>query len=89
MVAQMFVEYGPNKHFLNNIKKIGNFKNKMVAGLDYYNQRIINNSTGYANQGFVYIGTNNDEFAAVAPALRFVETQPHAVCRAARAGQAA
>jgi len=48
---------------------LGNLKNKMVAGLDYYNQRIINNSTGYANQGFVYIGTNNDEFAAVAPAL--------------------
>lgn len=48
---------------------LGNFKNKMVAGLDYYHQKAINSGTGYAGHGFVYIGTNIDEFSAVAPAL--------------------
>src|SRR5690606_1985591 len=48
---------------------LGNFKNKMVAGLDYYNQKAINSGTGYAGHGFVYIGNNIDEFSAVAPAL--------------------
>ncbi|WP_335966658.1 TonB-dependent receptor [Galbibacter sp. PAP.153] len=48
---------------------LGNFKNKMVAGLDFFNQKVINNGTGYGNQGYVYIGSNNEEFQAVLPAL--------------------
>src|SRR5690606_16516135 len=48
---------------------LGNFKNKLVAGLDYYNQKAINSGTGYGNHGYVYIGNNIDEFSAVAPIL--------------------
>lgn len=49
--------------------KIGNLRNRLIVGLDYFNQNVISNSTGYGNQGFVYVGTNIDEFQAVAPAL--------------------
>lgn len=49
--------------------QLGNMRNRLVVGLDYFNTRTINNSTGYGNQGFVYIGTNTDEFQAVAPTL--------------------
>lgn len=48
---------------------IGAVKNKLIVGLDYFNNEVINNSTGYGNQGFVYIGNNTDYFQAVAPAL--------------------
>ena len=48
---------------------LGNFKNKLVAGLDYYNQKAINSGTGYGNHGYVYIGNNINEFSAVAPIL--------------------
>lgn len=48
---------------------IGNMRNRLVVGLDYLKTRVINNSTGYGNQGFIYVGSNPDEFQAVAPAL--------------------
>ncbi|SDQ52429.1 TonB-dependent receptor [Flagellimonas zhangzhouensis] len=48
---------------------IGNMRNRLVVGLDYFKTRLINNSTGYGNQGFIYVGQNPDEFQAVAPAL--------------------
>ncbi|MEO2052614.1 MAG: TonB-dependent receptor [Allomuricauda sp.] len=48
---------------------IGNMRNRLVVGLDYLKTRTINNSTGYGNQGFIYVGSNPDEFQAVAPAL--------------------
>src|SRR5690606_33453219 len=47
---------------------LGNFKNKMVAGLDYYHQKAINSGTGYAGHGSVHIGGNIHECSAVAPA---------------------
>lgn len=36
--------------------KIGNLRNRLIVGLDYYNSNVINNSTGYAQNGMVYIG---------------------------------
>ncbi len=48
---------------------IGNMRNRLVVGLDYLKTRTINNSTGYGNQGFIYVGSNPGEFQAVAPAL--------------------
>ncbi|MFD2101394.1 TonB-dependent siderophore receptor [Flagellimonas iocasae] len=48
---------------------IGTMRNRLVVGLDYLKTRTINNSTGYGNQGFVYVGSNTDEFQAVVPAL--------------------
>jgi len=48
---------------------IGTMRNRLVVGLDYFKTRTINNSTGYGNQGFAYVGSNPDEFQAVAPAL--------------------
>lgn len=48
---------------------IGNMRNRLVVGLDYLKTRTINNSTRYGNQGFIYVGSNPDEFQAVAPAL--------------------
>lgn len=49
--------------------KIGNMRNRIVVGLDYFQKRLIDNSTGYGNQGFVYLGTDIDNFQAIAPAL--------------------
>ncbi|GLB48560.1 TonB-dependent receptor [Neptunitalea lumnitzerae] len=35
---------------------IGSVKNKMVVGLDYFNQTVINNGSGYVSNGMIYIG---------------------------------
>ncbi|RIV72119.1 TonB-dependent receptor [Flagellimonas aequoris] len=48
---------------------VGTMRNRLVVGLDYLKTRTINNSTGYGNQGFAYVGRNTDEFQAVVPAL--------------------
>lgn len=42
--------------------KIGNMRNRLVAGLDYLNINVINNGTGYAQNGYVYIGNNLQQF---------------------------
>jgi iron complex outermembrane receptor protein len=44
-------------------------RNRIVVGLDYFNMRVVGNSTGYDNQGFIYLGTNTDEFQAILPEL--------------------
>ncbi|WP_417886086.1 TonB-dependent receptor domain-containing protein [Zunongwangia sp.] len=36
--------------------KLGEMRNRVVAGLDYYNKEVRNNGTGYLGNGFVYIG---------------------------------
>lgn len=36
--------------------KIGNLRNRIVAGIDYWNLNSTNNNTGYAMNGLVYIG---------------------------------
>lgn len=56
------------QNFLGNFN-IGKVKNKVLIGLDYFNRNLIGNSTGYANQGFVYLGTNLAQFQALTPAL--------------------
>ena len=48
--------------------KIGNFRNRIVAGLDYFNRNTVNNSSPYVNNGYVYIGNNLDQFSAIATA---------------------
>lgn len=48
---------------------LGPIKNKLVAGLDYYNYNTINNSTGYGSHGFVNIGVDQTYFSAFAPML--------------------
>jgi iron complex outermembrane receptor protein len=48
---------------------IGSVKNKFVAGLDYFNRGIKSNTTGYGVQGFVNIGVDETQFAALATAL--------------------
>jgi iron complex outermembrane receptor protein len=36
--------------------KIGNMRNRVVAGLDYFNRNVVDNSSGYVSNGAVYIG---------------------------------
>ncbi|MDT0646013.1 TonB-dependent receptor [Zunongwangia sp. F260] len=36
--------------------KIGDFRNRMVVGLDYFNRKVIDNGSGYVANGKVYIG---------------------------------
>ncbi|MES2484467.1 MAG: TonB-dependent receptor, partial [Bacteroidota bacterium] len=48
--------------------KIGNMRNRVVAGLDYFNRVIKSNNTGYANNGYIYIGNNLPQFTAIATA---------------------
>lgn len=43
--------------------KIGNMRNRIVAGLDYFNRQIIDNGTGYIVNGRIYIG--NDDLQTV------------------------
>lgn len=45
--------------------KIANMRNRIVVGLDYFNRTITDNSSGYIQNGFVYIGTALDQFNAV------------------------
>ncbi len=42
--------------------KIGNLRNRMVVGLDYFNRNVINNSSPYVGNGMVYIGSNLQQF---------------------------
>ncbi|SDI58649.1 iron complex outermembrane recepter protein [Flavobacterium glycines] len=39
--------------------KIGNMRNRLVAGLDYFNRQITDNGTGYVLNGRVYIGDDS------------------------------
>ena len=42
--------------------KIGTMRNRIVAGLDYFNRNITDNGTGYIGNGSVYIGSNLAQF---------------------------
>lgn len=46
--------------------KIGNFRNRVVAGLDYFNRIVQSNNSGYVGNGYVYIGNNLPQFTAIA-----------------------
>ena len=39
--------------------KIGNMRNRIVAGVDYFNRQITDNGTGYIVNGAIYIGNDN------------------------------
>ncbi|MBK0369400.1 TonB-dependent receptor [Flavobacterium agrisoli] len=39
--------------------KIGKMRNRIVAGVDYFNRQIIDNGTGYVVNGMVYIGDDS------------------------------
>ncbi|WP_035656746.1 TonB-dependent receptor [Flavobacterium seoulense] len=43
--------------------KIGNLRNRIVVGVDYFNRQIVDNGTGYVQNGSVYIG--NDDLQTV------------------------
>lgn len=40
--------------------KLGNFRNRIVAGLDYYNRNNISNGTGYAALGYINMAGDDD-----------------------------
>jgi iron complex outermembrane receptor protein len=42
--------------------KIGSMRNRIVAGLDYFNRNVVNNSSNYVSNGAVYIGNNLQQF---------------------------
>ena len=42
--------------------KIGNLRNRIVVGLDYFNRNVINNSSPYVGNGMIYIGSNLQQF---------------------------
>ena len=58
---------------------IGSVKNKFVAGLDYFNRGIKSNTTGYGVQGFVNIGVDQAQFAAIAPLLHTALNIPRGI----------
>ncbi|NUY80405.1 TonB-dependent receptor [Flavobacterium sp. MAH-1] len=45
--------------------KIGQLRNRIVAGLDYFNRTQTDNSSGYVQNGFVYVGNSLDQFNAM------------------------
>lgn len=49
--------------------KIGNFRNRLVVGLDYFSRNVNNNSTGYPLNGYIYIGNNQAKFEAIGNAM--------------------
>ncbi|MFL9843167.1 TonB-dependent siderophore receptor [Flavobacterium rhizosphaerae] len=53
---------------------IGSLRNRMVVGVDYFNRNVVNNSSGYYGNGYVYIGNNFDKFAGVMNAFGVTAT---------------
>lgn len=65
MSKQNSETYGTNiqQNFIGDFK-IGDFRNRIVIGLDYFNRNIVNNSSPYIGNGSVYIGRNLPQFTA-------------------------
>ncbi|GGA66041.1 TonB-dependent receptor [Flavobacterium palustre] len=66
LVFERFINYQNSTTLATDIQqnfigdfKIGNMRNRLVAGLDYFNRQIIDNGTGYIQNGAVYIGEDN------------------------------
>lgn len=55
--------------------KIGNLRNRIVAGLDYFNNNSLSNNAGYTMNGLVYIGNGS---AANVNAVVYGVTTPNA-----------
>lgn len=49
------------QNFISDIK-IGSVRNRLVAGLDYFNRNVRDNGTGYVGNGSIYIGNNLAQF---------------------------
>lgn len=49
--------------------KIGDFRNKFIGGLDYFNLNQVSNSTGYGAHGFVNLGVDEAVFQSLVPTL--------------------
>ncbi|WP_202701609.1 TonB-dependent receptor [Flavobacterium sp. UGB4466] len=59
--------------------KIGTLRNRIVAGFDYFNTSLINNSTGYVANGDVYIGNAslkrvNEEVFKITDPAKYITT---------------
>lgn len=59
--------------------KIGSFRNRLLIGGDYYREKKTDKSSGYGNQGFIYIGKDNSTFQAIAPILNSVYGSPYSM----------
>ncbi|MEH6407565.1 MAG: TonB-dependent receptor, partial [Leeuwenhoekiella sp.] len=42
--------------------KIGDMRNRIVVGLDYFNRSVVDNSSPYVGNGMIYIGNNLQQF---------------------------
>lgn len=64
------------QNFLGDFN-IGNVRNRLLVGVDYFKRTVTGNSTGYGNQGFIYLGRNTAQFQGMLPALHaFYQTSP-------------
>lgn len=63
MSKQNSETYGTDiqQNFIGDFK-IGEFRNRIVAGLDYFNRNTVNNSSAYVGNGAIYIGNNLAQF---------------------------
>lgn len=72
IVLARFFNYQDNKNTTFDIQqnfigdfKIGNLRNRLVVGLDYYNRVGLDRGTGYFGNGYVYIGDDLASFNAI------------------------
>ncbi|WP_316636178.1 TonB-dependent receptor [uncultured Flavobacterium sp.] len=63
IILNRFFNYQDNKNTTIDIQqnfngdfKIGNLRNRIVVGLDYFNRTTLDRSSGYAGNGTIYIG---------------------------------
>lgn len=56
------------QNFIGDFKVAG-IRNRMVVGFDYFNRNVVNNSSAYVGNGYVYIGSNLDKFNTLLGAL--------------------
>jgi iron complex outermembrane receptor protein len=81
IVLDRYFNYQDSKNITTDIQqnfigdfKIGNLRNRLVVGLDYFNRTATDHSSGYAGNGAVYIGSdlktaNEKVFNITDPAL--------------------
>jgi iron complex outermembrane recepter protein len=63
MSKQNSETYGTDiqQNFIGDFR-IGNFRNRVVVGFDYFNRNVVNNSSPYVANGYVYVGRNLPQF---------------------------
>lgn len=72
IVLARFFNYQDNKNTTFDIQqnfigdfKIGNLRNRLVVGLDYYNRVGLDRGTGYFGNGYIYIGDDLASFNTI------------------------